>query len=420
MPDPSPAAGIDSIVAALSRRSNDQRRTVTQYANLEPRVGNTGTPPRLLSDIGFQETIQFSYLNAHPAHVIPPDDEEPRTIRQIVVCAYGLELDRRRFTSRQNRTIRTQRQAPHGVAPHPDDANVLVSAELDDFTNSAEKQAVTPQNMTTRGAGPAYHFLIDRLGNISVGPALDYKTTTIPARHDDAIFVGLEGALGILRADYLRGLVREYFELPYTDPQIDTLVVLLAKLYVAFPEIRRNFDNTATPGVLATVYTAGQTLAVDKLLNFSNGAWRNQTKSPFQYYRTDDEPMLVQIDTEGSYDLATEIFRTAEAPRALAARDEARVAIGQLDTAGQTAIAMGAYLRLAAPERSSDMQGQSRRELFVSRERMAHSEAAQTGVRAATTNRGAQTVTPIFPQVSNFEPHVYDYSRGVWGDGTPY
>lgn len=421
MPDPSPAAGVDSIVAALSRRSNDQRRTVTQYANLEPRVGNTGTPPRLLSDIGFLTDSQFGYIQTHPSHIIPPDDDEPRTIRQIVICAYGLALDRRRIVSRRNRTIRTQGSAGQsGLAPHPDDASVLISADLDTWTVSAEKETAVVNNQTTRGPGPAYHFLINRIGSMVVGPALDYRTVAVPARNEDSIFVGMEGALGISLDNFRSGRTDQYFELPFTDEQVNTLVVLLAKLYTAFPEIRRNFDNIATPGVLASVYTAAPVLPAEKLLNFSNNAWRRQTISPFQYYRTDDEPLLAQIDAEGAFNLATEVFRTEEAPRALAARDAARVAIGLVDTMGESSLVQGGYLSLAAPERSVDMQGQSRRELFVSRERAAHSAAAQTGERAGNLSRGSRNVRPILPEISGFEPHVYDYVAGIWGDGKHY
>lgn len=420
MPDNVPAAGVDAIVAALNRRASDQRRTITQYANLEGRVGNTGTPPRLMSDIGFKESSQFSYLNAHPAHVIPPDDDEPRTIRQIVICAYGLNLDRRVFASR-NRTIRSARGSNQaGVAPHPDNDSILIPAALDAATHSSQKQSVVVDNMTTRGSGPAYHYLVDRLGNVSVGPPLDYQTTTVPARHEDAIFVGVEGALGISRDNFRRSRSDQYFELPLTDDQVDSVVILLAKLYAAFPEVRNNFDNIATPGVLASLYTAAPTLPPERLLNFSNNAWRNQTLSPFQYYRTDNEPLLAQIDAEGAFNLATEVFRTAEAPRALAARDQARVAISQVDTMGRSSLVQGAYLSLAAPERSVDMQGQSRRELFVSRERAAHNAASQTGQEAGSVSRGSTSVTPVHPQITQFEPHVYDYTAGIWGDGKHY
>lgn len=420
MPDPTPDAGIDTIVAALNRQANDQRRSVSEYANLTPRQGSAGTPPRLLSDIGFQVSVQVSYLNAHPAHVLPPEDEEPRTIRQLVVCAYGLELDRARILSRRNRTVRTRRGSETGMAPHPENDAVLVSAGLDARTHSVEKKRVTQTNMTTRGSGPAYHYLIDRLGNISIGPALDYQTAAVPDRSPDGVFIGLEGALGITRANFTSGNVRTYFELPYTDIQIDVLVVLLAKLYTAFSEIPRPFNNLAGLGTLATLYTAGSVIPENQLLNFSNGAWRQRADRSFDYYRTDNEPLSALIASEGAYNLATDVFRTSEAPRAVAAREEARVAIGQIDTAGRQSLALGAYLSLAAPERSSDMQGQSRRELFVLRERAAHSQAAQTGEQSGGLGRGSRELRRVEPLVSNFEPHVYDYDRGVWGDGRLY
>ena len=88
------------LSGALTRLANDRRRRITQYANLAPRPGVSAVPQRLLSDVGFLEAIQFSYINADPAHVTPPDDDDPRDVRQIVLCAYGLQLDAARFAAR--------------------------------------------------------------------------------------------------------------------------------------------------------------------------------------------------------------------------------------------------------------------------------------------------------------------------------
>lgn len=410
----------DVLSASLAALANDRRRTVTQYANIEPRPGENDAPRRLMSDIGFPEATQFAYINAHPSHVIPPQEEEPRTIRQFVVKPYGLSLDLARFNGR-NRNVRTTRGANvTGVAPHPDDDTILISAELADDTYSAQKNEAVVRNMTTRRSGPAYHFLIDRRGGLSVGPGLDYATMVSPARSDDGVFIGMEGALGLSRSNFSGRRSSESFELPYTAAQIEVLVILLAKLRTAFPEVRLTFQNDATPGVLTCVYEPAQGLPLDKQLNFSNERWQASSTSPFEYAATDDAVIAASVSLEGAYDLATEVFRTAEAPRAVAARDAARVAIGQIDTAGRVSVALGAYVYLASPERANSMEGQSRRELFVTRQRASHHDADAAGQQSSTVTNGTQSVTPVRPAVSNAEPHVYDYDRGIWGDGAVY
>ena len=369
--------------------------------------------------MGFPEAIQFSYVNAHTSHVVPPQEEEPRTIRQFVIKPYGLSQDLARFRG-TNRNIRTTR-GPNitGVAPHPDDPDVLVSAELDDVTYSAQKNATVIRNMTTRQSGPAYHFLIDRKGGVSVGPGLDYVTTVNPARAEDGLFIGMEGALGISRASFAARDTDQSYELPYTAAQIEVLVILFAKLLTAFPEVPLAFHNDASPGVLTCVYETATGLPREKQLNFSNEAWQTGN-SPFEYVATDDAVLASSVSLEGAYDLATEVFRTAEAPRAIAARNAARVAIGQLDTMGRVSVAMGAYVSLASPERANEMSAQSRRELFFTRQRVAHQDADHAGQQASHVTTDSQSVTPITPVISGVEPHVYDYSTGVWGDGKVY
>lgn len=406
------------LSTALAQQANDQRRQVAEYANLEPRPGETEVPRRLLSDTGFLDDAQFAYINAHPAHVVPPEDDAPRTIRQIVLQPYGLRLDQIRMRG-SRRLIRSTRGVATGVIEHPDNNSVLISAELTATTYSAQKNAVVRRNMTERESGPAYHFLIDRNGGISVGPALDFSTAAIPARAQDSIFIALEGALGILREDFLAGRPQLSFELPYTSEQVLTTAILLAKLYTAFPEIPKAFNNTATPGILATVYATATGLPADKIYNFSNGDWEN-ADLPFSYAATDNEAFFRAISDEGAFDLATEVFRTAEAPRAIAARDAARVAIGTLDTTGRIAVALGAYTSIASPERATEMEAITRRALFISRRRVAHSSADQTGADAAAVTTSGQSVAVVSPVVTNFEPHVYDYVTGKWGDGGDY
>jgi hypothetical protein len=407
------------LSTALTQQANDQRRQVAQYANLEPRPGESEVPRRLMSDTGFLEATQFGYINAHRAHVIPPNDDDPRVIRQFVLQPYGFRLDQQRFRS-SNRVIRSAREQATGVIEHPDNADVLVSAELSATTYSAQKNAVVRRNMTERHSGPAYHFLIDRNGGIAVGPALDFRTAVISARSEDSIFIGVEGALGILREDFTRRRYDRAFELPFTSSQVTTIAILLAKLYTAFPEVRKAFNNTAAPGILSTVYAPAPTLTPATRRNFVERGQEPTENLEFDYSATYDDNFFTAVLEEGVFDLATEIFRTQEAPRAVATRDAARVAIGRIDTAGAVAVALGAYTSVASPERATEMEAITRRALFITRTRAAHSSADQSGAQAGAVSTSTQSVAVVAPTVTNFEPHVYDYTTGRWGDGEVY
>lgn len=407
---------------ALTRLANDRRRRTTQYANLAPRPGASTVAQRLLSDIGFLEGTQFSYLNANAAHVTPPVDDSPRDIRQLVLCAYGLGLDASRFTSR-NTTVRTARgPGTPGLAPFVDLPSVLVSAELDRETYSAQKNDLVRRNMTQRRSGPAYHFLIDRRGGITVGPALDYQTSVVPARSEHGVFIGLEGALGIARAELDAGRTSSAFELPYTSLQVLTLTVLLAKLFTAYPTIPRAVSDPEDGAVPALLYAAPTLPDGVARRNFSNGAWIQQESYgvDFDYGLTDDAALNAAVTQEGAFDLATEIFRPLQAPPALAARDEVRTAIGTVDTAGAQALFLGAYTSIASPERANDMQAQTRRQIFVERLRVTHNEADDAGAQAAETSEGGSTLTPVIPTVVNADPHTYNYTTGLWGDEEIY
>lgn len=405
----------DALTLALSRRANDQRRQATQYTNLEARPGSSRVPRRLLSDIGFLTSASFGYINAHPAHVIPPEDAAPRPITQIALSPYGLSFDAACFSG-ANRNVRHSRGAGNsGAAVMAQDGRLVVSAELDADTYSEQKNYAVRYNMTTARRGPAFHALIDRRGGVAVGPGIDYQTLVARDRAPVAVFVGLEGALAQAREDFDAGRA-DYFELPYTSVQVTSLAILLAKLYTAFPDIPRSVVSDAEAGAPATIYLLPEDIPAARQLNFSDGRWAEQ-RTYFSYGATDNDQLSAAVLGEGAFDLPTEVFRTAEAPPAVAARDVARVTLGRVDTMGALSIALGAYTSLAVPERSASMQGQGRRELFVTRERASHLQADQTGERAGATAAGIKAVTVVVPEVRNDEPHVYDYTNGHWGDG---
>lgn len=408
------------LSGALTRLANDRRRRITQYANAAPRPGSSASPQRLLSDVGFLESVQFSYINANAAHVTPPDDDAPRDIRQFALVAYGLQLDAQRFSA-PNAVIRTARgSGVSGLAAFSGLSSVLVSAELSELTYSAQKNDLVRRYMTQRRNGPAYHFLVDRMGGVTVGPALDYRTSVIPARSEHGVFIGLEGALGITREDFEAGRTSAFFELPYTSLQMLTLTILLAKLFTAYPSVPRTVsapsDNT-TPALLYYAATPAGPLTPR---NFSNGAWRDVEANGFDYSASDNAALQQALSQEGAFDLATEIFRPLQAPTAIAARDVARTAIGTVDTAGAQALMLGAYTSIAAPERANDMEAQTRRQMFVQRIRTTHSDADEAGSHAAATTEGGNTLSPTQAAVTNTDPHTYNYATGVWGDGEVY
>lgn len=414
---PTPA---EVLSGALTRLANDRRRRITQYANVAPRPGAQGVPQRILSDIGFLESTAFAYLNAHPTHVTPPEDEEPRAITQIVMSPYGLSLDAARMQPRRS-VVRTARgPGVAGLAPFEAVPSVLVSAELTEDTYSAQKNEVVRRNMTQRHQGPAYHFLVDRRGGLAVGPGLDFTTSVFPELSASAVFIGLEGALGLAREDWTAGRVDAAFELPYTTLQLLTLSVLLAKLLTAYPAIPHTVEDDAPPGTPALLYLPLASLAESGVRNFSNQAWRERPTFGFDYADTDAAPFAAGIDAEGAFDLTTEVFRPPQAPRALAARAEAGAVVGTASYAGEQALYLGAYTSLAAPERAVDMTAQTRRQIFMERGRVTHHEADEAGAQAAQTTKGGASLVPVKPVVTNAEPHVYDYATGLWGDGEVY
>jgi len=410
------ATTSEVLRAALTRLANDRRRTITHYANVAPRPGNNSVPTRLLSDVGFLSGTQFTYVNAHLAHVTPPEDQDiARTVTQLVIVPYGTGLDATRLNSTRavDRLVRTRRGVEQtGVAPLVDTPEVLVSAELDEGTVSKQKTRQVLQGMTQRRPGPAYHVLVDRAGNVTIGPSLDVRTNVVQARMETAVFIGVEGALGVLRSAHEGHTPNALFELPLTPVQLVSLSIVLAKLAPVYPTIPQKIDNTAY------VYVAP---AESPRLNFSNGAWKGLNNgSPFDYGVTDDEELFALVAEQGTFDFATDIYRPPTSPRPVAARAEVQATIGTTDTAGAQSLYLGAYVDLAAPERAFDIEAQTRRQLFVQRIRVAHTEADDAGSTASDVETGTGSVTPIKPTVINAGPHVYNYKTGRWGDGGTY
>lgn len=406
MPDPSP---YEVTSAALTRLANARRRRVTEYANLAPRPGESQTPARLLSDIGFLSGAPFSYVNAHQAHTEPPEDDAPRVITHIVFVPYGVNRDRARLTSRarRNRLIGTTRGilTTPGVATLFGTDDYVAPAYIDDLSFTQDKTDEAVRSMVNRLPGPAFHALVDRGGGVIIGPALDFKTSAVPSLASTAIFIGLEGALAMGRTNFNANFAGGIFELPYTSPQLTSLAVLVAKLLTAFPSIPRTFSAGA-PGFNA----------IGTTLNFTSGRWVSSgTSSPFRYETTDDANFFALVDRQGGFNLATEVFQPRTA-RPSAARREVQTAIGQVDTTGARALLLGAYVDVAAPERAFEMLQHDRQRVFVRRTQVSHVDADEAGEGAAHVTAG-EVMLRVQPKVTNVNAHVYNYTSGLWGDG---
>lgn len=396
-------AASDAVRDALTRLANDRRRTAAHYANVSARPGSSTVPARLLSDVGFLTALQFSYVNAHPSHVVPGDPDTPRALARVVCTPYGLAQDLAVLTSGQARD-RVVRSGPGrgGVWAYAQD--VLVSGSVGQDTVQPAKTARAVRSMTQAGNGVAYHTLIDRAGNITIGPNFDASVTAV-TNAQDAIVVGLEGCAGVRRADHAARAPNAVFELPYTPAQLTTLAVLIAKV------------RAVAPSVPAT--RAGLPYVITELpaLNFSDGGWSGAV---FDYTATDITQELALVTQQGAFDPAADVYRPRGPVRPVAAREAVRTAIGTVDTLGETSVLLGGYVSVAAPERSYEMQSLGRREMFVQRERASHTDADDAGGEASHQEQAATALATPAPTVTGHEPHTFDYTTGLWGDGRAY
>lgn len=407
-----------TLSQALARLSNDRRRTVAQYVNIQARPGSANTPRRLISDVGFLQERQFAYVATHPANFSIDDTANQRAIRQIIVVPYGIAADYARITSTSasDRLIHTVTNIPSGgMASLPNNDQLLMSGALDGLTYSAPKTAAVIRAMTTT-TGPAPHFVINRLGDISVGPPVDAETTYISEFADTAVFIAVEAALAISRDDHNRRRFDRIIEMPFTGDQTVTLATLVKKLLVAFgTSLTRQFSTSLSATSTGFAYlTRSQTPAVT-LRNFSEPEYGG-----FDYGDSSAGGFFDTVEAQGSYDLSTEVWRPLAAPQPVAGREEVRNAMSNPDTAGAESVYLGAYAAVAAFERSNEMQAVPRAQIFAQRQRVAVRDADDAGSHSATVAEtgGSATLPTEIP--ASYEPHTYDFNTGKWGDNSPY
>lgn len=395
----------ETLNLAITRLASDRRRSAAYYGNLAPSPGSRRVPQRLLSDAGFPRATQFSYVAPAMAHVTR--GEGPRTIRTLAIHPYGLAVDARllRSTAPEDMVVWDE-GSPTGVRIYPGVDTWVMPGRLLDDTYDVEKTSALLAGMTNAAAGPAYHVIIDRRGNVIIGAALDDVTHPPGVVDEGVVNVALEGAL----ARRLEG--EELRELPYRSIQLRALAALVAKLRAVETDFAS--ELSAASGV-AGLYVAwpelGETVSLG---NFTGGSWRN---GPFDFTASDDPGFFQLVNLEDPYDLATEVFRPANSPVPSTTRAQVAAAISRTDTAGRTSVYLGAYADIAARDRNAEMSLASRREFFVDRARGAHHDGVAGLVRAAEVHATAPTAEQ---PVQNSDPLMFNFSTGFFGDGKTY
>ena len=409
----------DRLQAALSRYSADQRRAVAYYGNVRENPGGAGVPRRLISDYGFPSESLFTFVVPSAAHV-DRSRENRDPIRMVILHPYGLTEDRARLVSARavdRRFSDAWRPDEPGVRTLVSTPDVIVPAYLDDSTASTSKTSRLVSRLVNQGQGPAYHFVIARSGNVLVCAALDDEVYATRDLSDVTIDIALEGAVGVRRTDWeARNFNGKLFELPFTEIQLFSLRVLLAKINIAIPHIPRVVHVAGSPPATTLgVYYAFPEGRVTRA-NFSGGAWR--TTSPLDYSQADVPIFSTRLTNTGPYDLGTQVFQPYAPTPPVASRADAQGAVEEIATMGELSPALAAYTSLAGAERAADMAAASRSRLFVSRIHVAHRDADDTSSHGTTVESASNAQTPI--PATNFAPHTYDFGTGFWGDGEAY
>lgn len=401
----------------LTRFSNDRRRAAVTYANARENEGSSGVPRRLLSDQGFAANRQFAYVVPHPSH-ITRSNEQRTTIRLITLHPYGLTADRQILTSTQAATRRiANRRGPGVRGVYPLTNTVLVPANHDADSVTVGKTTTLLTRVTQPGAGPAFHVILPRTGDVVVCASLDDEVLAVPTLASVSINVALEGGLGIRREDWDSRNFSQLVELPYTADQLYALEVLIAKIRNAVLGIPLSFLNgMPTSGMSGIAYVFPADVQGAQQYNFTNGAWQGQ--SPLFHENSDIPAVTAAIQAIPPFDTATQVFRPPQAPAPVATRTVVQPEISNVDTVGQSSPLLAAYATLAAAERSTDMQTAPRVRFFTDRINTAHRDADHAADQGTTAQAAATTRTP--PAAVNADPHVFNFTTGFWGDGDPW
>jgi hypothetical protein len=175
---------------------------------------------------------------------------------------------------------------------------------------------------------------------------------------------------------------------------------MTVSLSVLIAKIRSAYQAITDERVQYAVRSEGDTL----------NPWFTQTPEP-------KATLLGLSASEGIYNVSTEVF--LRRPPSTQRRAEAQVSLGgrdNADTIGASSVLLGAYVDLAAMDRSDAMQAAGRMRVFVQRARVSH-QSGDEGSEAAADVGGAEQMAPIIPPAENTSPHVFNYATGLWGDG---
>lgn len=339
---------------------------------------------RWLSEVGFLASVQVSYAEMNAANFEPSGDEEGREINALYFVPYGLARDAALLTGDRPRHYRTTRSpGARGTAPFPGADGFVGAADLGDDGASPMKTLAVLAALRQADGGPGYHAVVTRAGNVSIAAPADAIVSPVDDA-ENAYVVAVETAVR-------RASDGTLSEAPWTTAQLDTLSVLMAKLRAAYQSLLLDTDSglrlverDVRPDGL-TAWLTGDNLAA----------------------------FIQRVADLGEFDAATEVFRRSPPPQGR--RAEAQVAIGTADTAGEASMVLAAYVDLAAAERSHGVSELSRENVFVARARVSHTEG-DAGAEAGAHAAAATQMTPIFPEVTRFEPHSYNFATGRWGD----
>ena len=372
---------------ALTARGTSRRARAPVYLNRRGHAA--GRHGAWLSEIGFLASAPFAYAEADDTNLLPAPGE-PRLISRVEIHLYGAARDYQRLTSqlavdRVERSTRSPGQA--GVAPYPDVQGYLGAGDLGDDTTVPEKTARLLGAMRAVNSGTAYHTVITRAGAVYVTAPLD-RPVLVGDAPDSSVAVAVEGAC------YRPREGATAVDAPLTEAQLVALAVLVAKVRAAHP---------------------GVALAWGEGLRFSGGAEGPVSGTEPWLTRSADAraAFIARVEREGAYDVATEVFLRNPPPPSR--RAEAQVAIGHVDTAGESSLLLGAYAEIAAEDRAASMQENPRTRYFVSRARAAHREADASAEAAAHAAAAPALAAPPAP-ATNSGPFVYDYLTGRWGN----
>lgn len=423
---------LTPLSSSLSRLAAEQRRAAAEYSNLTARTGSSGPPRRYLSDTGFLIALAFSYLDFSPSSATYDDTGAQRALNRLRFVGYGLSQDLTQIVSSEplNQLIHsaTSARGP-GLREYPLDSDYLVARNTQGvgaYDPDKIKTFARSENESVTSVVDGPHFIITREGAIVVVGSAD-ATAAFPSAQDrnnaDVLFVGVETALTVDRLALSERDWSQIFELPFTPAQLVTMAVLIQKLKPVMPALNgAAFSNDITTPLSYTLLNAPENFQATARKNLQAalpGTDRTTGSTPFDYSGSTGPGLLALAAQQGSYDISRNVWRTDPTPPPTM-QEEARTIISQVGTLGARSPLLGVYTEVAAGTRAREMRDQTRPEVFYARRRTSYRQAENTEQQQQTTQATASVEEVLRQPVENYEPHVYDFVTGYWGDGRSF